>query len=406
MHSTEPEAVNARAWTTYGTHHLQRGTDIPEVDRISWGFWPTGPGAEDLTGLRVLDLCSGLAKHAAHLVSEHGATVDAVEASASQHARALARYGDLPGLALIHADAVDHLHRAEPYDVIYSIRLRLHRPPSPAARPPTGPHTRRAPRLLRSAHQLPRARSLFERHAARGDPAARRRPGPERRDARRVHSSYERGLAERPLSGRKVQVRLRVRRFVCDCSRCHRKTFVEQVSGLSERYRRSSIGLKRWLHAVELGGRPGERLGRKMSLTAGRSQLLELLDSPPVSDRAPRVLGVDEFAFRKGRTYGTLLVDVEAGQVVDVLADRTSATFASWLREHPGAEIICRDRASAYTRAVKLAAPHAQEVADRWQCVMRRLVVSPIQSGRIWREVLGSDGLPNPETVMGPQHAR
>ncbi|WP_329202896.1 MULTISPECIES: hypothetical protein [unclassified Streptomyces] len=89
MHSTEPEAVNVRAWNTYGTHHLQRGTDIPEVDRISWGFWPTGPGAEvlgDLTGLRVLDLCSGLGKHAAHLVREHGATVDAVEASASQPA--------------------------------------------------------------------------------------------------------------------------------------------------------------------------------------------------------------------------------------------------------------------------------------------------------------------------------
>lgn len=186
--------------------------------------------------------------------------------------------------------------------------------------------------------------------------------------ARRVHSSYERSLAERPLTGRELRVRLRVRRFFCDRSSCRKKTFVEQVSGLSERYRRSSLGLKRWLHAVavELGGRPGERLCRKLSLAAGRSQLLKLLAPPPVAERAPRVLGVDEFAFRKGRTYGTLLVDVEAGQVVDVLPDRTSETFASWLREHPGAEIICRDRASAYTRAVKEAAPHAQEVADRW----------------------------------------
>ncbi|MER0477253.1 NUDIX domain-containing protein [Streptomyces sp. Edi2] len=124
MHSPEPEAVNARAWTTYGNHHLQRGTKVPEVDRFSWGFWPTGPRVEvlgDLTGLRILDLCSGLGKHAAHLVREHGATVDAVEASASQHARALARYGDLPGLSLIHADAVAHLQTAEPYDVIYSV---------------------------------------------------------------------------------------------------------------------------------------------------------------------------------------------------------------------------------------------------------------------------------------------
>ncbi|WP_308378003.1 ISL3 family transposase [Streptomyces sp. ISL-98] len=186
--------------------------------------------------------------------------------------------------------------------------------------------------------------------------------------ARRVHSSYERGLAERPLTGKRLQVRLRVRRFFCDRSSCRRRTFVEQVSGLSERYRRSSLGLKQWLHAVavELGGRPGERLCRKMSLPVGRSRLLELLESPPVPERAPRVLGVDEFAFRKGRTYGTLLVDVEASRVVDVLPDRTSETFATWLRDHPGAEIICRDRATAYTRAVKEAAPHALEVADRW----------------------------------------
>ncbi|MFE9633377.1 transposase [Streptomyces sp. NPDC006463] len=89
--------------------------------------------------------------------------------------------------------------------------------------------------------------------------------------------------------------------------------------------------------------------------------------SPDGAGSSPRVLGVDEFAFRKGRTYGTLLVDVEAGRVVDVLPDRTSETFAAWLREHPGAEIICRDRATAaYTRAIKEAAPGAVEVADRW----------------------------------------
>ncbi|MFI5977749.1 transposase [Streptomyces sp. NPDC051452] len=75
---------------------------------------------------------------------------------------------------------------------------------------------------------------------------------------------------------------------------------------------------------------------------------------------------MDEFAFREGCTYGTVLVDVEAVRVVDVLPDRTSETFAAWLKEHPGAEIICRDRASAYTEAVKEAAPHTLEVADRW----------------------------------------
>jgi transposase len=118
--------------------------------------------------------------------------------------------------------------------------------------------------------------------------------------------------------------------------------------------------------AVELGGRAGERLCRKLHLACGRTRLLELLEEPVVPERSPRVLGVDEFAFRKGRTYGTLLVGVEAGRVVDVLPDRTSETFAAWLTEHPGAEIICRDRAGAYTKAVRQAAPDALEVADRW----------------------------------------
>ncbi|MEN8655457.1 transposase [Streptomyces sp. 21So2-11] len=93
-------------------------------------------------------------------------------------------------------------------------------------------------------------------------------------------------------------------------------------------------------------------------------------------DRSPRVLGVDEFAFRKGCTYGTVLVDVEAGRVVDVLPDRTSKTFADWLRAHPGVEIVCRDRATAYTRAVKEAAPHALEIADRWHLLQNLSVRS------------------------------
>ncbi|MEU4497523.1 ISL3 family transposase [Streptomyces sp. NPDC023998] len=189
-----------------------------------------------------------------------------------------------------------------------------------------------------------------------------------RKQARRVHSTYQRTLDERPLGSRRVVVRLRVRRYFCDRKRCSRKTFVEQVPGLTERHRRSSTGLTGWLRsiAVELGGRPAARLCRSLRLAAGRTRLLRLLTAPPVQSRAPRVLGVDEFAFRKGCTYGTVLVDVEAGRVVDVLPDRTSETFAVWLKDHPGAEIICRDRATAYTKAVKEAAPNALEVADRW----------------------------------------
>ncbi|MFH0245287.1 class I SAM-dependent methyltransferase [Streptomyces sp. HK10] len=120
----DSEPANSDAWTAYGAHHLARGTDTPEVDRLAWGFWPTGPGTEilgNVSGHRVLDLCSGTGRYAAHLTREHGALVDAVDASATQHERARTRYGRRPGLNLILADAVEHLRTAEPYDVIYSI---------------------------------------------------------------------------------------------------------------------------------------------------------------------------------------------------------------------------------------------------------------------------------------------
>ncbi|MFJ3310413.1 ISL3 family transposase [Streptomyces sp. NPDC086549] len=185
---------------------------------------------------------------------------------------------------------------------------------------------------------------------------------------RRVHSTYRRNLSEPPFGGQKLVVRLRVRRFFCDRKSCARKTFVEQVDQLTERYRRFSLGLKEWLTtvAIELGGRAGERLCRKLNLTAGRTCLVGLLEEPLAPERSRRVLGVDEFAFRRGCRYGTILVDVEAGRVVDVLPDRTSETIAAWLTAHPGAKIICRDRASAYTKAIKEAGPDAMEIADLW----------------------------------------
>ncbi|MEU1572530.1 bifunctional class I SAM-dependent methyltransferase/NUDIX hydrolase [Streptomyces collinus] len=120
----EPEAVNAEAWDAYGAHHLRRGTVLPEVADIDWGFEGGGPGSEvlgELTGRRVLDLGCGTARHAAHLVRAHGALVDAVDASAGQYERARGRYGSLPGLRLILGDAVEHLRAAEPYDVVYSV---------------------------------------------------------------------------------------------------------------------------------------------------------------------------------------------------------------------------------------------------------------------------------------------
>jgi transposase len=114
---------------------------------------------------------------------------------------------------------------------------------------------------------------------------------------------------------------------------------------------------------------------------------------------------VDDFALY-GDTYGTLLVDATTRLPLTLWEGRDSEQLTGWLREHPGVEVACRDGSLAYRHGLTVGAPDAVQVSDRFQCAMRRLVVSPTQSGRIRKEILGSDGLPNPETVTGPEHAR
>lgn len=185
----------------------------------------------------------------------------------------------------------------------------------------------------------------------------------------RHHSSYQRRVQDTPIGLLKVWLQFRVRRFRCANQSCSQQTFAEQYLDLVERRRQRTQRLITNLTQIglALGGQAGTKLADKLGMTASGSTLLRLLyhlETPAIEE--PRVIGIDDWAFRKGRRYGTLIIDHERGKAIDLLPERDGETVKQWLAKHPTIEIVTRDRSGEYREAITQALPNAVQIADRW----------------------------------------
>lgn len=190
----------------------------------------------------------------------------------------------------------------------------------------------------------------------------------------RIHSRYLRRLTDLPTSGLSVEVTVITRKYFCDNPRCGRKIFTERFNQEIVPYHRRFNRCKTLLAniALELGGNKGALISRMTGLLVSPSTILRIIKrmTLEVQKVTSGIIGVDDWAFKKGNTYGTIIVDLEENKVVDLLCDRESETLCTWLKDHPEVKVVSRDRGGPYAKGARDGAPQAIQVADRFHLLM------------------------------------
>ena len=186
----------------------------------------------------------------------------------------------------------------------------------------------------------------------------------------RVHSRYRRTLTDLPSQGRRVEVTVCARRFRCVLVDCCQRIFAERLeAAVGGPFARRTARLEGIVHhlGLALGGRPGQIFAQRLLLPVSNDTLLRVVRRRAVEPTAePRVVGIDDFAWKRGHRYGTIICDLERRRIIDILPDREAATATAWLADHPSINIIARDRGAGYKQAAAEGRPDAVQVADRW----------------------------------------